>query len=423
MLDGRYEYKQLLGKGGNGAVYLCYDHKLNKYWAVKEFQGEINNERNKELNLLKTISSNCFPRIVDAVFEENRCCLVMDFIEGENLKKVLKKGPMKEGKVVDIALQISEGLQYLHNCNPAMIYMDCKPENIILNENGKIKLIDFGSVFIVKTTDSQERKQKISGSRFYAPFEQRKAREEEIDATTDIYALGMTLFVLLIGKELMVSGKKHLSVRKYNRGISRGMDYVIKKCTETDKRKRFQSMEEFRQALLQRSKIGKRENLKLHFYSCVNFFEKIFLTMSFLFLLWYSKEFHQWKMGIFSFVLFLLLMLQFSVKKEELWERKKDISCVTVKKLLMNLFLCSISTIFLTACGLRSKPLENQLDVTLYDQEFRKILIKNGCAWTIEEDILLSVPKEEILSQKGYIEVTYVADHQEEKKFRFLVEK
>lgn len=425
MLDGRYEYKKLLGKGGSGSVYLCFDHKLQKYWAVKEFQGKLNEERNRELDLLKKISCNRFPRIVDAVFEEDSCCLVMDLIEGENLKNVLKKGPLKEKQVVDIALQISEGLDYLHKCNPPMVYMDCKPENIMLDSEGKVKLIDFGSVFIAKEGHSNLGKQRISGSRFYAPFEQMKAREEEIDFTTDVYALGMTLFVLLLGKELMVSKQKSLSVREYNKGISRGMDQIIKKCTEADRRKRFQNMEEFRNAILKKTEIGRVEQIRLCFFNVFKTLVKSFLCISFLFFLWYTKEFHHWETAILSFVLLLILMLQFPVKKKSLWEKKKSVSCVTVKKLFMNIFLVfnCFAAVFMSGCGRLNSKHEKNLEVTLYDHEFRKILIKNGSYWNIEEDILLSVPKEEICKNKGYIEVVYVSENHAKKKYRFQVER
>ena len=72
LLDGRYEIKKQLGNGGCATVYLCYDNKLHKNWAVKELTEAVNTERSMELEILKTVSCNAFPRIVDIVKEENR---------------------------------------------------------------------------------------------------------------------------------------------------------------------------------------------------------------------------------------------------------------------------------------------------------------------------------------------------------------
>ena len=76
LLDGRYEIKKQLGSGGCATVYLCYDNKLHKNWAVKELTEAVNTERSMELEILKTVSCNAFPRIVDIVKEENRIFII-----------------------------------------------------------------------------------------------------------------------------------------------------------------------------------------------------------------------------------------------------------------------------------------------------------------------------------------------------------
>ena len=86
VIGGRYLLKGKIGQGGSGSVYLCHDNKLHKDWAVKELTEVADAERSTEFELLKTISCNTFPRIVDIVKEEGNFYLIMDYIEGVSLK-------------------------------------------------------------------------------------------------------------------------------------------------------------------------------------------------------------------------------------------------------------------------------------------------------------------------------------------------
>ena len=169
LIGGRYEYRRSLGKGGNGKVFLCFDTKLQKEWAMKELyvfkevglQGldeeeSATNRKNAslemlqtaELEVLKTISCNLFPRIVDIVEEEDKRYLVMDYVEGMTLKEKMQRQKVTEKEVYTWAVQIAKALLYLHQMSPRILYMDCKPENIILTPQGEIRLVDLGSVYI-----------------------------------------------------------------------------------------------------------------------------------------------------------------------------------------------------------------------------------------------------------------------------------
>ena len=205
VIGGRYVYKKSLGKGGNGSVFLCWDLKLQKEWAVKELQ--ISDGESTELDLLKTISCNLFPRIVDVVHEQDKVYLVMDYVEGVTLKEKMQRQKLKEKEVLSWAVEIAKALRYLHQMSPQILYLDCKPENIMLTPQGEIRLVDLGSVYICHS----EKKQRISGTRFFAPKEQqggngtkqkdvggepRNGGKEDLnpDVRSDIYAYGMTLY-------------------------------------------------------------------------------------------------------------------------------------------------------------------------------------------------------------------------------------
>ena len=154
-MNERYAYVRKIGEGGSGTVSLVFDRKLHSYWAVKEVRQRQFYQQNMELKALKSISSEQFPRIADAFFKGDSLYLVMDYIEGESLKQRMKRGPLPEKEVIHIALQLAQGLHYLHSHSPQILYMDCKPGNILVNGEGKVKLVDLGSVYFCTETAKQ----------------------------------------------------------------------------------------------------------------------------------------------------------------------------------------------------------------------------------------------------------------------------
>ena len=140
----RYVYRRALGSGAGGSVFLAYDNKISKYWAVKRLTGH----RGNELEALKKIDHYAFPRIVDVIHQDGADFLVMDYIEGESLDKYRRKHSLSEKEILLFGRKIAEALLYLHTLSPMMIYMDCKPENIIVTPSKDIRLIDLGSVYV-----------------------------------------------------------------------------------------------------------------------------------------------------------------------------------------------------------------------------------------------------------------------------------
>ena len=155
VIDGKYELLKQIGQGGMSVVYLAMDKRLNKQWAVKEIR-----KRSKvangdvciqtlitEANLMKRLDHPAVPRIVDIIENEQVIYVVMDYIEGESLDKVLTAfGPQPQDVVIDWAKQLADALNYLHSQNPPIIYRDMKPANVMLKPEGTVKLIDFGTL-------------------------------------------------------------------------------------------------------------------------------------------------------------------------------------------------------------------------------------------------------------------------------------
>ena len=153
VIEGKYEILKEVGRGGMSVVYLAMDNRLNKQWAVKEIKRKGTNSENQivvqsllsEANLMKRLDHPNLPRIVDIIENGQTIYIVMDYIEGEPLDKILKKkGAQPEAAVIEWGIQLAEVLDYLHTRKPPIIYRDMKPANVMLKPDGNIKLYDFG---------------------------------------------------------------------------------------------------------------------------------------------------------------------------------------------------------------------------------------------------------------------------------------
>ena len=153
VIDDKYEILKLIGRGGMSRVYLAMDKRLNKQWAVKEIEKRARDKNNEvviqsaiaEANMIKKLDHPALPRIVDIIDNGNVIYVIMDYIEGESLNKVLDAyGAQPQEAVIEWAKQLSEVLDYLHTRVPPVIYRDMKPANIMLKPDGTIRLIDFG---------------------------------------------------------------------------------------------------------------------------------------------------------------------------------------------------------------------------------------------------------------------------------------
>ena len=255
LVDNKYRILDVVGRGGMSVVYLARNERANKNWAIKEVRkiGEENLEVKKnsliaETEMLKNLSHPNLPTIVDVIETNDTFLVVMDYIEGNDLGKVLGEfGAQPQKKVVEWGLQLCDVLEYLHTRPKPIIYRDLKPANIMLKPNGKdIMLIDFGTAREVKIADANDT---ISlGTRGYAAPEQFGANAKT-DARTDIYCLGATMYHLVTNHNPATEPYVMAPIRERNPSLSAGLEQIILKCTQNDPDKRYQSCAELMYAL------------------------------------------------------------------------------------------------------------------------------------------------------------------------------
>ena len=213
-VGGKYQLLGKLGSGGTSSVYLAVDNVLHKKWAVKETSNENLDSDKKalilqslraEVEVLNHCSHPSIPRIVDFFEENGRAYAVRDYVEGSSLKTIIaQSGVIAPSQVCALGIQLCELLQYLHSLNPAVVYCDLKPSNVMISNDSSVHLIDFGSALELKGEDGVlvqpsrfKQDARFATCGFAAPelFEQ----DAKIGVFTDVYALGATLFYALTG--------------------------------------------------------------------------------------------------------------------------------------------------------------------------------------------------------------------------------
>lgn len=250
-INNKYEVIKEIGAGGMSKVYLAMDLNLNKTWAIKETP-IVNTKEGRvrykallvETEILKKLSHPYFPRIVDIIKETDRILIVMDYIEGKNLKEVLveRGSSLSESEVVAIGYKLAEALDYLHNtCRPKIIYRDMKPNNVILQDNGSIKLLDFGISVEVSSEDDIKNATKM-GTKIYASPESKATGY--FDERSDIYSLGLTMYRLVTGHAIEATQLAIKPITEWNASLSKGLEFIISKCIEENPDDRYQNVTE-----------------------------------------------------------------------------------------------------------------------------------------------------------------------------------
>lgn len=242
VVGGRYYVLKQIGTGGHSDVYKVRDVYLGTFYAMKRYitSDPANKEHllegmEKELNALKHCSHPVLPKIFNLIKEEESFFLIMEYVEGINLKEyVAKKGTLKKKMLKNVMEQVCSGLYYLHSLEPPIIYRDLKPSNIILKDDGSIKLIDFG---IAKRYSRDVADEVALGSRGFAAPEQfgdaRGVGLFNTDIRTDIYGIGTTMYYLLT--------KRSYRERVFSLKVRGSVKKIIRKCTQVNPDKRYQN--------------------------------------------------------------------------------------------------------------------------------------------------------------------------------------
>jgi serine/threonine protein kinase len=206
IIGGRYRVMKPLGGGGMKLVYLAEDLRLAARacalaemvdsFTSPDMQKQAVAAFQREADMLAQLSNEHIPRVFDRFSAENRHYLVMEFIDGITLEQQLKDagGKLPEHDIIELALQVLDTLEYLHNLEPPVIYRDLKPSNLMLTASGQVKLIDFGIARLFQPLSNAT----MIGTQGYAPPEQYRGK---VEFRSDLYALGATMHHALSGRD------------------------------------------------------------------------------------------------------------------------------------------------------------------------------------------------------------------------------
>ena len=201
-INDRYQIIKTIGEGGMANVYLAYDTILDRNVAVKVLRGDLATDEKFVRRFQRealSASSLSHPNIVEVydVGEDNGSYyIVMEYIEGKQLKQLLKKrGKLTLNEVVDIMSQVTDGMSAAHDSY--IIHRDIKPQNIMILENGLIKITDFGIAMALNSTQLTQTNS-VMGSVHYLPPEQASGKGATIQS--DVYSMGILMYELLTGE-------------------------------------------------------------------------------------------------------------------------------------------------------------------------------------------------------------------------------
>ena len=252
IINDRYQIIKTLGEGGMANVYLAHDNILDRNVAVKVLRGDLANDEKFVRRFQRealSASSLSHPNIVemyDVGEDDGQYYIVMEYVDGKTLKQVLKqRGHLSITEVVDIMLQLTDGLAHAHDAY--IIHRDIKPQNIMILSNGMIKITDFGVATALNSTQLTQTNS-VMGSVHYLPPEQANGKGSTV--RSDIYSMGIMMYELLTGlvpykgESAVEIALKHLreplpSVRKVDPTIPQSIENVIIRATAKNPKNRY----------------------------------------------------------------------------------------------------------------------------------------------------------------------------------------
>lgn len=258
ILGNRYEIIEKIGGGGMALVYKAKCQLLNRYVAVKILRPEFTSDEEfisefrKESQAAASLSHPNIVNIYDVGNEENDIYyIVMEYVKGKTLKQIIKsKGHLDPSETINIGKQIALALQHAHNNH--IIHRDIKPHNILITDDGRVKVTDFGIARAVTSSTVTNTGNVIGSVHYFSP---EQARGGYIDAKSDLYSLGIVLYEMASGK-VPFEGESPISIALkhihedvtppslINKDIPKALEDIILKATQKDQSKRYNNTEE-----------------------------------------------------------------------------------------------------------------------------------------------------------------------------------
>lgn len=259
---GDYRILDLLGKGGFGVVYLAEDPKLERKVAIKVLAdhlaiqpGYVERFEREAKSAARLKHPNVIS-IYEAEEVEGVHYLAMEFVEGRTVQEILQAGPMDEKQILNIAVEVAKGLAHAHT--QGIIHRDLKPGNIMVDQTGRVVIMDFGLARPEQAGGTLTESDMIVGTPVYMSPEQAQVSLGNVDRRSDIYSLGVVLYQLLTGK-VPFTGQTPVAIlknvidtepdppRKVRKGIGRDLEAIVLKAMEKDREKRYQTAQELQE--------------------------------------------------------------------------------------------------------------------------------------------------------------------------------
>ena len=258
-LSGRYELEEIIGTGGMSVVYRAWDLKYDREVAVKVLRSELVEDEDfvRRFNMeAQAASQMMHPNIVsmlDVGRDEETRYIVMEYVRGMTLKDLIRhQGKLKISRAVQIALKILAAIDHAHKNK--IVHRDIKPQNILMDREGNVKVADFGIARTVNSASGTKAGGNVMGSVHY--FSPEQANGLVADEKSDLYSVGVVLYEMVTG-EVPFDGETAVSVAlkhinetprlpsELNEEVSKGLEEVILKALTKDVSKRYQSAVEF----------------------------------------------------------------------------------------------------------------------------------------------------------------------------------
>ncbi|HTU34749.1 MAG TPA: serine/threonine-protein kinase, partial [Candidatus Acidoferrum sp.] len=254
MLGQRYEILQLLGEGGMGAVYKARDTAVDRLVAIKIIRPDLASRPDilarfkQELVLARQVTHKNVIRIFDLGEADGLKFITMDFIEGRDLKSILReKGKFATGEATSIVTQICRALDAAHS--EGVVHRDLKPQNIMIDARSRVTVMDFGIARSMEMTGVTQTGSLVGTPEYMSP---EQAKGEDIDTRSDLFTLGIIFYELLTGKTPFYAETAYATLLKRTQERARDpveldptipphVSGVVMKCLETDRENRYAS--------------------------------------------------------------------------------------------------------------------------------------------------------------------------------------
>ncbi|MBR3198554.1 MAG: Stk1 family PASTA domain-containing Ser/Thr kinase [Bacilli bacterium] len=257
MINGRYEIIRSIGEGGMANVYLALDTILNRKVAVKILRGDLAEDEKfvrrfqREAISASSLNDPNIVEVYDVGEDDGKYFIVMEYVEGKTLKQLIKKrGSLTLPEVIDIMLQLTSAIAHAHESY--IIHRDIKPQNVIILEDGRVKIMDFG-IAIALNAGELTQTNSVMGTVYYIPPEQ--ANGGGADIKSDIYSLGILMYELVTG-HVPFKGEnpvevaiKHMneelpSICEYDPEMPQSIENIILRAAAKNPKNRYSSAEE-----------------------------------------------------------------------------------------------------------------------------------------------------------------------------------